>query len=181
MLCKNTSAQNAKFHIDREPGQPPTVYDVPPGEVVDIPDGYCKPYKGAGNRDMPPIIKQLAPGLKPLGKQAAGVVPTVAPVSGGDGVVTNAQLLQRFGAMADKLEALEKENARLRAATTRRTAAQASPVPVVTGEGDEVPQVDVEREAEEGDELDDGDDETADAKPAARAPRNRAKPKAAQG
>lgn len=173
MLCKNTSAANAKFQIDRQPGQPPVVYDVPPGEVVDIDDGYCKPYKGAGNRDLPPIIKMIAPQLKPLGRQAAGVVATVAPVSGGDSFASGAQLR----AMSEKLDRLEAENKRLRAAATRRPS-QASPVPVVAADEEERA-IDVELEAEGADDLDDGG-ETADAKPASR-PKAAAKKKAAEG
>lgn len=176
MLCKNTNSSPNKFHIDTDPGQPPTVYEVPPGGVVDIPDGYCKPYKGAGNRDMPPIIKMIAPGMKPLGTRAAGIVATVGPVSGGDNAVSNSEVLRRMVAMADRMEKLETENRRLRGATARR--ASSSPVPVVT-EGDEAEGgIDVEAEAEG-----EADEETADAKPARAQAKAaaRGKAKAAEG
>ena len=75
MLCVNTGTTTANFRIDGRPGQSRR-YAVRPGEQVEIPDGYCKPYVSAARKPMKPIIEQLAPSMKPLpGQYAPGMSP----------------------------------------------------------------------------------------------------------
>lgn len=65
----NTSDKTYKFEIGHMPGQPPTKYDVAPGETCEVPAGYCQ--AAYGRRSM---IERRAPGLKPVGE-----VPEPAP------------------------------------------------------------------------------------------------------
>lgn len=160
MLCKNTASTNARFQIDGKSGTEPTLYDVEPGGVVDIADGYCKPYKGASNKMLPPIIKMIAPSMKPLGTRAKGIVATQGPTPGSvaSGDVT---------ALLARLDRLEAENRSLRRAQAGRgTGGAASPVPVVADPDDDgaievEAAVDVEAEVD----AEDHDAETADATP----------------
>lgn len=48
------------LEIGCRPGTPPLVYDVAPGETVDLPAGYCQP--GAHGRAS--WVQRRAPGLK---------------------------------------------------------------------------------------------------------------------
>jgi hypothetical protein len=138
MLCKNTGTAPAEFQIDGHPGHPPKKYKVPPGETVDIPDGYCQPYKSETQRTQPPIISQLHPNMKPLGERAKGQLATAAPV-GDDTQAAILAELRKLGSKVDNLEndnrALRRENSSLRQALPDHGAA--ADVKVAEGEGDE--------------------------------------------
>lgn len=144
MLCKNTSNSTAVFEIDGAPGMPPKRYSVEPGNSVEIPDGYCRPYQTTtNNREMKPIIQQLCAAMAPMGEQergrvdaAAGSAPGVDPAI----AAILARLEAKLGDLASSNRALRTENAKLRKAVPDAGAAADE-----ADEGDD--------EGEDGDDL----------------------------
>jgi hypothetical protein len=126
MLCKNAGAGPARFQIDGDPGQAPTKYDVEPGGVVDIAEGYCKPYESPTGRKMKPIITQLNASMRPMGVRAKGVV-TVEPVLADGEQPTMAQLMAKLSKMSDKQDKLAEDNAALRRENTELRASAEKP------------------------------------------------------
>lgn len=54
----NKTDRVISFVIGQDPGQPPLKYEVAPGEVCEVAEGYCKVVEGRS------IIKMIAPGLE---------------------------------------------------------------------------------------------------------------------
>jgi hypothetical protein len=68
MKMKNTGDRTYTLEIGGMPGQAPTVYEIKPGDVCDLPAGYC----------TAAFLEGHAPKLKPHVEEEAPPAPTPA-------------------------------------------------------------------------------------------------------